>query len=102
MKRLEELADEADSVTWDDMPKTWWDKNAKGLSPQFGTWSSRISDLLRANFREPSETYWAIAEANRRMDDVFAEPQSSFERVKDLYLKALRSAIEELRAGEPG
>ena len=101
-KRVQELADEAASVSWEDMPKTWWDENAKSLSPEFGSWSSRASSLLRAHFREPSPVYWAIAEADRRMGDVFAEPRSSFERVKDLYLKALRLALKELRAKDPG
>lgn len=97
-KRLEQLVDEADSVTWDDVPRSWWDGNAKDLGAEFGTWSSRISQLLRFHFQEPSPVYLAIAAADRRIEDVFAEPQSSFENVKELYLKALRLALEELRA----
>ncbi len=97
-KRLKQLADEATSVVWEDMPKTWWDENAKSLSAEFGAWSSRTSSLLRGHFQEPSPVYWAIANADRRVDDIFAEPRSSFENVKELYLKAIRLALKDVRA----
>lgn len=106
-RRLEQLAKEEASVRWEDMPRSWWDDNAKGLSTEFGAWSSQISNLLRSHYQAPSPVFWAIANADRRVDDIFAEPRSSFERVKDLYLEAIRLALADLRenipkAGESG
>ena len=96
-KRLEQLAADGPSLRYEDLPK-----NLRGhprdFSPEWSAWSSRVSGLLRAHFQEPSPVYWATATADQRLDDIFAEPQSSFENVKDLYLEAIELALKTLRA----
>ena len=52
------------------------------------------SDWQIREYSSPNLVH-AITEADRRLDDIFAEPRSSFERVKDLYLKALELAPQD-------
>lgn len=96
-KRLEQLAAEGPRLRFEDLPKDQR-RRAKDFSPEWSAWSSRVSGLLRAHFQEPSPVYWAIATADQRLDDIFAESASSFENVKDLYLEAIELALKTLRA----